>query len=86
MTKEKEDGDEEEEETASEDEEEYYVEAWKYNEIMEFLSDDQLLKTMLNIGFYIPHGVLNFRNKLFVGKYVIDIRPFNVSVIDEFGF
>lgn len=39
MTKEKEDDSEEEEETTSGDEEEHYVQALKYNEIMELLSD-----------------------------------------------
>ncbi|KAI5402853.1 hypothetical protein KIW84_050449 [Lathyrus oleraceus] len=67
---------------------------------MKLLSDAQLLKTVLNVGSgypkmikeflvmngCIPHGLQNFRNKLFVGKNVLGIRPSNVPVIDESGF
>lgn len=34
----------------------------------------------------ILHRLLNFRNKLFVGKYVLEIRPPNVPIIDESDF
>lgn len=98
MTKEKEF--EEEEKTTSEDEEEHYVESLKYNEIMELISDAQLLKTMLNVGSSypklikefmvkndgIPHGLLNFSYKLFVRKDVLDICPPGALIIDEYGF
>ncbi|KAI5406549.1 hypothetical protein KIW84_053040 [Lathyrus oleraceus] len=61
MTKEKEF--EEEEKTTSEDEEEYYVESLKYNEIMELISDAQLLKTMLNVGSSYPKLIKEFMVK-----------------------
>lgn len=100
MTKKEEVGSEEEEEIANEDEKEHYIEALKYNEIMDLLNDAQFLQTMLNDGFGYPklmkefmvkndgilHRLLNFSYELFVGKYVIDISTSNVLVIDEFVF
>ncbi|CAI8586488.1 unnamed protein product [Vicia faba] len=53
----------EEEETASEDEEEHYIESLKYNEIMELLSDAQLLKKMLNVEACYPKLMLKFMVK-----------------------
>lgn len=64
--------------TTSEDEEDHY------NEILELLSDAQLLKTMLNVGSGypnlmkgikvkndgIPNGLVSFNYKMFVGKDV----------------
>ncbi|CAI8615498.1 unnamed protein product [Vicia faba] len=78
-------------------EKKHYIEEWNYNETIELLSDSQLLKTMLNVGSGyhklikeimvknngIPHGLLNFSYKFFVGKEVLDICPPNVLVIDE---
>lgn len=78
-------------------EKEHYVEELKYNENLELLSDAQLLKTMLNDGFgypklvkeflvnndAIPHELLNFSYKLFVGKDVLDIVLHVCAPVDE---
>lgn len=77
-----------------------YVKELKYNEIMELPSDSKLLKTVLDIGASypllinkcvvknddIPHELLNFSYKLFVGKDVLDISLPKVFIIDEYGF
>lgn len=45
----------------------------------------KLMKEFMVNNDRIPHGLLNFSYKLFVGKYVLEISLPNVTVIDKFG-